>query len=541
MSLANFFFRGTSAANGKNRTALLALFFCFLFLFTARHQWAADVTLSGDDASYLSYALTLGLDGDLEFSNEPAAVVSLSPYYRTPPHFYGPGLLATPFVALFSLIDRWQDHTVISDHRIFLNSWSYFGFSFAVHTYFLAGLLLFWRAARLVRPDISPLFVTLVCAGCGVVYYVLVRPRMAHGFEFFGLALTCYAALLAQAQRHWKAMISSALMLALGIAVVISTRPNNLNIVLLPLAVTFLTRLQQVPAAPLQAHLKPRLAMDSFAALLGLGVIVAINLIVYGTYFPNPKNLYGQIKVAIPLPAGLDDLPRFLNDWFLLLPQYSHIFFGSEFGLLYTNPLLVFGPLALLYLTWKGIRSGRWRLAVPAFFLGAAYLSFSLMIALIWRVPGDSYGWRYLFQLFPLCLVLYLLWSRGQASTSPSLRLTNILLIVLSLNGLVGSLLFSKSEPLSYSWGINSFGIEANRLDGFNTSLLREAARSKTWDTAIKDGALGYVRKNLFRRLPKDGGPLPPPENPPVVGLWLVMLAGLWVFAFLWIRRTASR
>lgn len=503
----------------KTQTRLLACLFLLAVLALNRHQWAADVTDSADDSSYLSYALTLGLDGDLDFANEPAALSGISAHYGRPPHFYGPGLLAAPFVALFSLADRWQGHAVIADHLAFVNSWSYFGFSFAVNVCFLAGLLLFARAARRILPGLSPLTPVLFCLGAGVVYYVLIRPRMAHGFEFFGLSLVVWAA-CQEAKPHLLRFLLS----AAGVFIVIASRPNNLNAALLPLLLSLL--LAAAEAQGQAGFWRRRAWPDGLAGLAGLGCVLAANLFVFGTLFPSMNKLYGQIKVAVPMPAGLGDLPRFLSDWLALLPKFGHIFLGSEFGLLYTNPLLALAPLLLAALCWRHRAN---RLALPLFLLGAAYLGFSLSIALLWRVPGDSYGWRYLLQLFAFSFTLYLVWLRG--ASSGARRWVQALAVVMSLNGLAGALLFTKAPALSYRSGVNSFGIEANHVDGFNLNLPLEIAKGKALDTLVKDGPVGYVRKNLLKR--SEG----PRENPPVVGLWLLMLAGLWAGTFLLIKR----
>ena len=63
------------------------------------------IKIHGDEASYFSHALTLGLDGDLDYSNEP--VDSWSKNHLMPSHPIGSGILAAPFVAIFGVIDHW--------------------------------------------------------------------------------------------------------------------------------------------------------------------------------------------------------------------------------------------------------------------------------------------------------------------------------------------------------------------------------------------------------------------------------------------------
>ncbi|CAA6604953.1 membrane hypothetical protein [Rhodospirillaceae bacterium LM-1] len=512
----------------------LGLLFLVILVFTNRHQWAADISRSADDCSYLSYALTLALDGDLDFSNEPVMQSSFSAHYGTPKHFYGPGLLAAPFVALFSVIDRWQGHPVIADHFTYVNSWSYFGFSFAVNFYFLLGLLLYCRGASLLGVRRSALFVVLVCVGSGVIYYVIARPRMAHGFEFFALALTLYAS-IAMCQTQRRAWV---LLCALGVFLTLAVRPSNVNVCWLPVTTALL-----LGCAGPAKQLRPGWFLAPIAAaFLGLLLLFAVNLGVYDSIFPQLGKLYGHQRNVLPLPAQPSDLLPFLGTFVSLLPKLLHIYFGAEFGLLYTNPVLVFGVISLLLVLVNGWREGNRNQAILGGLLSLAYLALALAIALIWRIPADSYGWRLLYALFPLCWLGYILCDMRLQSHSWLRNTLGTALLLLSLNGMIGALLFTKSPALSYSFGINSFGIENNKADDFNVNLLREMFSTRTWDTAVKDGLVGYVRKNIFikhnstRDLPKT------PENPPVVGLWYCLLALLWVlFYTALIRSTMPR
>ena len=47
-----------------------------------------------------------------------------------PTHPIGSGMLAAPFVFIFSLVDRMIEHPVIINHRNYLGSWSLFRWYF---------------------------------------------------------------------------------------------------------------------------------------------------------------------------------------------------------------------------------------------------------------------------------------------------------------------------------------------------------------------------------------------------------------------------
>ena len=116
-------------------TVLFGLFFIFIFSPIYLMDYAID-----DNASYISHAFSIGLDGDLNYQNEP--VTDFSRNNRLPRHPIGSGFLAAPFITLFSLIDRIMDHPIISNHRDFLNSWTYFGFFFSLVFFLMQVFLL---------------------------------------------------------------------------------------------------------------------------------------------------------------------------------------------------------------------------------------------------------------------------------------------------------------------------------------------------------------------------------------------------------------
>lgn len=489
-----------------------------------------------DDASYLSYALTLALDGDFDFSNEPSSVGGLNPNFSTPQHFYGPGLLASPMVFLFSCLDRVSGHPILLNHLDYQNSWSYFGFSFAVHAYFLTGLFLFFRAARRLDPQASPLLAVVICLGCGILYFVLIRPRMSHAFEFFGLGLTTLCSLRLGHERVALRAKAWVFLTALGVFTVISCRPNNVNVLLLPVLISLILRTTGniTPTNEEPDIFKRAWRQACVSAALGLFLVTVMNLAVYKVWFPSLGKLYGYVKPTLPLPNGIEEVHGFIAAYLSLLPKLGHILFGSEFGLLYTNPIIVLGLGALFHALLRPTRRESASRSGAVAILATAYIAYSFSVALIWRWPADSYGWRLLYALFPLGWVGYFLWRSSTVAPSWLRRSVSVAMVLLSLNGLVGTLLFTKSPALSYSFGVNAFGVEANKVDGFNTALLREAFTSKVWDVAIKDGVVGYIRKNLLKSGKSSQAAT---ENPPVTGLWLLSLVTLWAIFLVFMFR----
>lgn len=508
-----------------------------VFLNLNRHQWSADIRDSSDDIGYLSYAMSFGLDFDADFSQEINELrFSTAGNGKVPKGFYGPGLMAAPFVAVFSIIDRLQNHEVIRDKGKFVNSWTYFGFSFAVHFYFLASVFLFWRAAGRLTDKPSLFYTLLFCVGSGVIYYVLSRPRMSHGFEFFGLSLITYAAMHCRwglRELKWLALAAA------GVGITLMVRFSDLNVVALPIILLLLRDCLSGgdSAAPdIRGYAGTVVVFALFVIIFYLPVAY-LNNEIYGVAIPHPQAVYNGGWIGPGLQHGQDLLPM-ITMLFQRLPGLVHIFFGAEFGLLYSSPAAALGLGLLTYMLVKAWRDKGY-LAVITLLSAWAYAGFSLAVVLIWAEPGMSYGWRYLYPIFPLGFVGYFIWWARQ----PGGMLNNIIhfsCVGLCVFSFLGAVLFAKTETLSYRVQENYFGVKVEAAPHFNTNLLKEAFSGGAWETATKDGVFGYVNKMYLNRTylrwkfdqllhGKEGTVMPPRrQHPPVVGVWILILLGLW-------------
>ncbi|OHC76570.1 MAG: hypothetical protein A3G18_13480 [Rhodospirillales bacterium RIFCSPLOWO2_12_FULL_58_28] len=507
-----------------------------------RHQWSADIHGSSDDIGYLAYAMSFGLDFDADFSGEADELQFFrAGNGKVPKGFYGPGLMAAPFVALFSTVDRLQNHEVIEDRGKFVNSWTYFGFSFAVHFYFLASVFLFWRSAILLTDKPSLFYTLLFCVGSGVIYYVLSRVRMSHSFEFFGLSLITYATMRYRelGELKWSAAAAA------GVSITLMVRFSDLNVIALPVILLLLQDcLSGRDNAPpdIKKHIKAAFIFALLVIFFYLPVAY-LNNEIYGVAIPHSQAVYG---LAFPhSQAGSDSQePIGLLPIIIMLlqrlPGLAHIFFGAEFGLLYSSPIMVFGLGLLTYMLLKARRNKGW-LAIITLLLAWAYAGFSLAVALIWAEPGMSYGWRYLYPIFPLGFVGYFIWwSDADKQTAIFKNVIHVSCVGLCVFSFLGAVLFTKTESLSYRVQENYFGVNVEAAPNFNANLLKEVFSADAWETAVKDGTFGYVNKMYINRTylrwkfdqllhGKEGTVMPPRrQHPPVVGIWILILFGLW-------------
>ncbi|MBI5164222.1 MAG: hypothetical protein HY985_10015 [Magnetospirillum sp.] len=501
----------------------LLLLLAVTFLFIHRHQWAVDLSRSGDDASYLSHALTVGLDFDLDYSNEPGhpyATVFADPARPdrpVPRHFFGAGVMAAPFVAAFSAIDRLTGHPVIADHRQYRHSWSFFGFSVAVHVYFFAAITLLWRAARLAGAPFGPLAVTALCLSSGVAFYVLSRMRMTHGFEFFAFAGCVHAG-----AGLWRSLAEGRRVAAwiawgvFGSTLAIAIRLNNLQVMALPaLTLLLLALARRAPAIG-------RTAAAALAALatapVGLLALLPMHFALYGAALPDIKAMHGTHGGGVPMPTSLEGAQTFIATLAELLHHTGYVVWGGEFGLLFTNPLAVIGLILAAAVAVHGGGGALLRLTTVLLLL--LYALTGLAVTLMWKNTGHSYGWRYLLPLFPLGFVGLCAWWPTAAALPR--RVVTAVLSGLGVVAVVAMLLFGKSPGLSYEWRMSRLGVETQTAPDFLPNLAREAFTGAPWSVATKDGIIGYANKATT-------------QHPPVVGLWLALLFALWMGWGVWV------
>ena len=207
---------------------LFGLFFIFIFSPIYLMNYAID-----DGGSYISHAFSIGLDGDLNYQNEP--VTDFSRNNRLPRHPIGSGFLAAPFITLFSLIDIIMDHPIISNHRDFLNSWTYFGFLFSVSVYFFLGIIFNLKSIKMLNIINNDLWLIVIgILSSGIPYYALVRFPMSVVFEFFTNSILLwsvikiyYNVINGGDRLKWFVLYVSSLSLSLFV------RYNNFNLILL--------------------------------------------------------------------------------------------------------------------------------------------------------------------------------------------------------------------------------------------------------------------------------------------------------------------
>jgi len=477
--------------------AVLFLMFLFQFNPAPLYYKGAWTGISDEDA-YLAHALTIGLDCDLDYSNEP--IHALNPRHTAPRHPIGPGLMAAPFVAFFSLIDRWQGNPIIHDHAQFLTSWSLFGFVFSKVFFFFASLWMYFDAGRRIQNGLlTAATIFLLVSGSSVLFYVLQRFAMAHSFEFCAHALVFWASVnlwqrLPQEEIRVGSLLPLALCAEAGVAMNLLIRPSNLNVVLLPhllIGILFVSHGRRA-FSTVRIH----------AMLLGalLGCLIPVELIFFRFYQKPYPSIFDQYGLVVPALQMRTDLLTYattiMSLAFRQLTRMPHILFSAEFGLLWSSPLMVFGTTLLL--TCLTVMS-KWRtrdgvlLAIGVLI----YVACPLAVVLLWQTPGMDFGYRYLFSLFPLSFLGYVLWLREQAASATRGRVALIMRLVigaLCVFSILGQLLYGGTARLELSDRSLSLGfIDGPTAKHYESHVFEEMWKQEAWGGIILARLPAYI------------------------------------------------
>ena len=466
-----------------------ALFFGLFFLFAfSPHDLLNKV--SYDDASYVSHAFTIGLDGDLNYVNEP-----VDPLYAKkiiPPHPIGSGLLAAPFVAVFSVIDRIVGHPVIVDHNNYIGSWSIFGLVLAVNIMFFLGLLFFIKSFKLLNLLNNELWlIVLFIFSSTVPYFILRRYFFSHGFEFFSVAILFWCIIkiyynvkVGESSRFYIYLYS------LLISANLFIRYSNINLLLLT-PITFLM-INLFIDNKKDLITKKRIFNHLYLLILISLISIIPNLYFfyykYGSFIPKPSLIYDK-----PLWLESYSLIQIISTLIMRLPYVFNITFGSEMGLLYTNPIIPVGFLSvIILLIVKNNKNINKNILIGLILL---FMGFGISIHLWWQGLASSYGYRYLLQTFPIALFGVLItYNYLRDNQKQYFRYYKRFLLVFSTISIFSMVLFSSTEKLKLTEKLNTFGVEkAYSGNGYVLTLPGEIIKPYTWVSLIGKSALGYI------------------------------------------------
>lgn len=350
------------------------MFLLSFMLLRPHHMQHTGLMYSGDDESYFAHASSLAFFEFPSYKNE-------IPFQGNgmPMHSIGPGIMAAPFVWVFSLIDRVEGSPVVkkresNDAR---SSWALFGFFIATYFYFWMACFLLYKGLRYYFNSQTAYFSVLCLFLLETVpLYVFRRPIFSHIYELFLLAVIVYF-ILKDAKTKFLDKPSVFMIAVIGIicGLISLVRYNNVLFTLAAPIVIFCFRKGKFEYK------------EKIKELIG---VYLISLFVIFIFKILPTFLYGE--AYFHAVNGEDFLK--LHSLVFFIKRAFYIFFWPDWGLIYTVPFMIIGFYALFAAKYENKKQ-------------LLYLSLPLLVNFyvesIILIPGGWYGYRYvIFSLLPI-------------------------------------------------------------------------------------------------------------------------------------------
>ena len=413
---------------------MLVIFILFLSLFRIDYRFKTTVECCSDDYDYFLHASTIALDFDLDYSNQNPREYSYNQNGKlTPIGFIGSGILSAPFLFVGEKLDTLfgsTDNLSKFNYLLIL-------YSLAPLVYLFFTFLLILKTLSLFKFTFNKYNVLLYLFGSGVIYYSFERFSMTHTYEVFTNSLIMYTS-----ARYYLSSKSYsnfyALTLPFFILIGFLTRMSNFYIFLIPLFIKTLLKKNNF-------KVENRIFKNIYfltSSLISFIAYFFISVELYGEFILNPQIIYNSsVNVEDYLFMGSNLFESLIS----ILKSLFIVTFSFEFGIFWVGPILFVGLISIFYVFKSNNRLES--------FLLILFFSQNIFIVHIWQAAGSSYGFRYLFSLVPISIIVYFNFFRHN-------KFINRYLYVFSILGLLSVLFFETTTltQLSTTEEINSFG-----------------------------------------------------------------------------------
>ena len=453
---------------------VITLLILFLFFLKIDFRITNELKCCQDDFDYYSHASTIIEDFDFDYSNQ---FDSKSRFYKNdkiaPIGFVGSGIFSAPFLGLGILLDNiFSTNQEILTFRKLMYSFS------SVFYFFLALFLI--KESLDYNKKFSNIY-SLAYFGSGLSYFAFERYSMTHVYEVFTCSLIIYLTIKYYDSSKQNNIYS--FLLPFSILLGLLVRWTNYYLLLIPFIVLKLV-LKKNPTISIY---KDKLFFAS--VLFSVFLFGLMSKLIYGVVTFSPTYIYGAQHIGAEV---IDELKfNIFGIFFEFLRDIINILFTQEFGIFWFSAVIFLGfslSVINLFNSSKALKLG--------YFLTIICFLQNFFIISIWNTTASSYGFRYLFSLIPLSIIII--------ANTENKKLEKLYLKYLKYFSIIGilSVLFFETTintQLSLVPVLNSFGIEAmysqpKYLSGFFTSFLY-------LDTYLKIFATSFFGSIAFKLL----------------------------------------
>ena len=448
---------------------IILLLFIFSLFFRIDFRFKSTVECCSDDFDYFSHAETIVIDQDFDYTNQ-------IPKYQTflyknsengkiaPVGFPGSGMLAAPFFFLGSLIDK--NFNPVGGNEIL--NYTLLFYSLSPIFYFFASILIIFKSCRLLDLNVEKYKILLLISGSGITYFAFERFSMTHIYEMFIISFLMWNCI--NFYKNESNFSGSLVPISLMISFLV--RMSNYYVFLIPYILKKII--------PKNTKNISRNLYFQISSVLSIYLYSIISNGIYGKLIFNPQEVYGtNVTVGSVLNENsnlIDFLIAKLSDLFIIL-------FGNEFGIFWVSPIVFFG-FFIVCLNIKNIKN------IANLLLFICFLQ-NLAIVLIWRSTAASYGFRYLYSLVPLCIVVLFLHQKE----NPDSKVLN-LAVFMSIFSNLSVLFFETTEQtqLSMIEIENSFGLMRNYSEpNYVTGVVKSFTELESYLIIFTTSLVGIV------------------------------------------------
>jgi hypothetical protein len=376
----------------KNFFVYAAIILYLLLFLKIDYRFISEITCCGDDFDYFIHAKTIALDNDFDYSNN---LISDSYFYKygnviAPKGFVGSGMLAAPFLYFGSILNDFYTNSDILNYQIFL-------YSLSAVFYFLMSIILLNKSFALLKINVSKFFIFLMFFGSGLPYYAFERYSMTHTYEVFINSVLFFLVIALHKESNSIKINFLILAISLSVCMGLLVRWTNYYIFFLPLLYKLL--ISEIEPYSKKVINRP---ITYFGVLSSSYIFYWLSKNIYGRFILDPRKIYGEskeIKELLTPEYGV------VNIVFGYCSDILNILFGNEFGIFWTSPILfIFIPLIVIFIFKK-----KYKIAL---ILSILFLQI-FGVVIIWQSTASSYGYRYLFSLIPISIIIFLILNKN--------------------------------------------------------------------------------------------------------------------------------
>ncbi len=450
----------------NKKLVYLFLITFLLLLLKIDYRLIEAINCCQDDHDYFMHAETISVDFDLDYTNQLTGFESKRFNNNgkiAPKGFLGTGLLSAPFLFIGNFLDNLIPNTNLMNLGILF-------YSFASIFYLFLSIFLLRSILKQNNYNEKTFFIFLWVFGSGLPYFAFERYSMTHVFEIFTILLVMNYSNKYYLDKNQSKIypILIPLFMLLGILV----KWTNYYIFILPLFIKLIFEKQ--------LNNEKKLINNKFFILSGVFSILIfcyLSYEIYGKVTFNPQFVYGTSNLLGGFVSSEGNLINFL------LTNIKNLFiilFTKEFGIFWFSAIIFSGLLINIILIF--IDKNR-----LAFFVSLFIYAQTFGVVLMWKSTASSYGFRYLYNLVPLSIVLFVYFKNKY-----QYKFIEYYLSIFSVIGILSLFFFETTEmtQLSEIDQLNSFGrnlrfTEPEYLVGFVYSFLELDSYLKIFTTSF--------------------------------------------------------